>query len=111
MKHNLFEHITAQLPDELMTTLHERDGVRIERIVSRGHATPEDQWYDQPWDEWVILLSGSAVLAFDQGSAPVTLQPGDYVLLPAGLRHRVAYTEPEVDSVWLAVHFDGASRC
>ena len=106
MKDNLFEHIPARLPDELMETLHHREGVRIERIVSRGHSTPEGQWYDQSWDEWVILLSGRAVLEFDQGRAPVSLQPGDYVMLPAGLRHRVAFTEPEVDSVWLAVHFN-----
>ncbi len=111
MKHNLFEHIPAQLPDELMATLQERDGVRIERIVSRGHVTPKGQWYDQPGDEWVVLLSGCAVLEFAQGRAPMTLLPGDYMLLPAGLRHRVAYTEPEVDSVWLAVHFAGASHC
>lgn len=110
MKANLFEHIPTELPDELMETLHEAGGVRIERIVSRGQTTPEGQWYDQPWDEWVILLSGSAELEFDQGGASVTLQPGDYVLLPAGLRHRVAFTAPDEDSVWLAVHIDGANH-
>jgi len=110
MKNNLFAHIPARMPDELMETLHEAGDVKIERIVSRGHTTPEGHWYEQSWDEWVVLLSGSAVLAFDQGRAPVTLQPGDYVLLPAGLRHRVAFTEPDEDSVWLAVHIDSATR-
>ncbi|WP_257263159.1 cupin domain-containing protein [Endozoicomonas sp. ONNA2] len=103
MKNNLFEHIPEELPEELFETLQESRGVKIERIVSRGHTTPPGEWYDQAWDEWVVLLSGSAVLEF-AGESPVTLHAGDYLMLPFGYRHRVAWTDPDVDTIWLAVH-------
>jgi len=103
---NLFEHIPADLPDELFQTLAVKNGVRIERIVSDGHATPQGEWYDQEWDEWVLLVSGGATLRFDDGAAPLILKPGDHVMIPAGCRHRVERTAPGQKTVWLAVHFD-----
>lgn len=106
MINNLFENIPEALPEELFEVLQESGDVKIERIVSRGHATPEGEWYDQSWDEWVVLLKGLAVLAFDRDKEPVSLKPGDCMFLPAGLRHRVAWTEPDVDSIWLAIHFN-----
>ena len=33
---------------------------KIERIVSRGHASPEDFWYDQEENEWVMVVKGTA---------------------------------------------------
>ena len=76
-----------------------------QRIVSSGHVTPENQWYDQDGDEWVVVLRGSARLQFDGEAAPVSLQPGDYVLIPARRRHRVEWTQPGKPTVWLALHF------
>ena len=102
---NLYEHIPANVPKELFQILAEKNGVRIERIVSDGHATPPDQWYDQGWDEWVLLISGEATLLFDDSAAPLVLKPGDYVMSPAGHRHRVEQTDPLHKTVWLAVHF------
>lgn len=102
-QHNLFRNIPATLPAELFDTLLQRDGLRLERIVSAGHATPEGEWYDQAWDEWVILLSGSATLRFE-GEAPQRLTPGDYLLIPAHRRHRVEATDHHAQSVWLALH-------
>jgi cupin 2 domain-containing protein len=103
---NLFENIPDDLPDELIQTLHERGSVRIERIVSRGHASPEGFWYDQDQDEFVVLLSGAAVLEMKDGEelCEVEMRPGDYVLIPARRRHRVVSTELGADSVWLAIH-------
>ena len=43
---NLFADLPAHLPAELATTLLEADDVRVERIVSHGHASPEGFWYD-----------------------------------------------------------------
>ncbi len=106
MKNNLFENIPSDLPEELFETLHRFGDVKIERIVSRGHATPEGEWYDQSWDEWVVLLTGLAILDFDGDKESVSLKSGDFIFLPAGLRHRVAWTEPGVDSIWLAIHFN-----
>ena len=103
IKHNLYGDIPASLPQELFTTLLQREGMRLERIVSAGHATPEGEWYDQPQEEWVVLMSGSAVLQIE-GEAPVALQPGDYLLLPAHCRHRVVATDSTMKSVWLALH-------
>ncbi len=74
------------------------------RIVSYDHAMPEDRWYDQSDDEWVIVLQGGAKLAFDDGSGPVDLFAGDYLYIPAHRRHRVAWTDPVGPTVWLAVH-------
>jgi cupin 2 domain-containing protein len=101
---NLFAAIPAALPEELLHTLWQTPELRIERIVSRGHVTPPGQWYDQDADEWVVLLRGSAVLRIDGREEPLELRPGDYVLLPAHLRHRVEWTDPAQDSIWLAVH-------
>lgn len=63
--HNLFDGILPTLQKELFETLAESGAVRIERIVSDGQATPSGEWYDQGWDEWVLLVSGEATLRFD----------------------------------------------
>ncbi|MDD2852619.1 MAG: cupin [Desulfuromonadaceae bacterium] len=103
---NLFDTIPASLPEELFQTLAESEKCRIERIVSDGHATPQDEWYDQEWDEWVLLVSGGATLRFAESDSPMILQPGDHLLIPAGCRHRVDETAAGQKTVWLAVHFE-----
>ena len=102
---NLFDGIPASLPDELTEILLSRRGLRIERIVSRGHASPEGFWYDQAEDEWVLLLAGSAGLAFEDEAEARTLGPGDHLHIPAHRRHRVAWTAADTDTIWLAVFF------
>ena len=103
---NLFADIPAGvLQEELFQTLAESGGTRIERIVSDGHATPPGEWYDQGWDEWVLLVSGRATLRFDGDDTPLILKPGDHVMIPAGCRHRVEWTDQEQKTIWLAVHF------
>ncbi len=78
-------------------------GARVERILSRGAASPPDFWYEQAWDEFVLVVSGAAVLAFADGSER-RLDAGDYAILPALCRHRVAWTDPGQETLWLAVH-------
>ncbi|MDD2732576.1 MAG: cupin domain-containing protein [Desulfuromonadaceae bacterium] len=104
---NLFEHIPATISEELFQTLAESGGARIERIVSDGHASPPGEWYDQKWDEWVLLVSGGATLLFENNAAQIILLPGDHVMIPAGCRHRVERTDQTQKTVWLAVHFGG----
>ncbi|MFC3124090.1 cupin domain-containing protein [Pseudoroseomonas globiformis] len=82
-------------------------GGRVERILSRGAASPDGFWYEQEWDEFVLVLSGAAVLAFPDAGEH-RLEAGDYAVLPALCRHRVAWTDPEQETVWLAVHLPGA---
>ncbi|MDZ8118648.1 cupin domain-containing protein [Pontiella agarivorans] len=100
---NLFEDIPENLPEELMEVLAESSNVRIERIVSDGHASPSDFWYDQDQNEWVLLVSGSAVLEFDDRK--LEMNPGDHILIPAHEKHRVASTAQTGKTIWLAVFF------
>ncbi|MFA5493579.1 MAG: cupin domain-containing protein [Porticoccaceae bacterium] len=104
---NLFAGIPERLPDELFDTLLSGAEFRLERIVSQGHATPPGQWYDQDEDEWVLLLQGAAALRLEERAEPVTLRPGDHLLLPARCRHRVEWTAAGADTVWLALFFTG----
>jgi cupin 2 domain-containing protein len=103
---NLFADIPRVMPDELVGEILRTNAFRIERIVSRGHASPPGFWYDQETDEWVLLVKGSASLGFADGSE-IALAPGDHLLIPRHVRHRVERTAPEADTVWLVVHFGG----
>jgi cupin 2 domain-containing protein len=107
MKRNLFEEIPGELPEELIDVLAESERVKIERIISEGHASPEGFWYDQEQDEWVLLISGSAALSIEKeaGIEAVELTPGDHLLIPAHQRHRVESTSESEKTIWLAVHF------
>lgn len=102
---NLFADLPARLPDELVTTLLEAADVRIERIVSHGHASPDGFWYDQPQGEWVLVLTGAARLRFEDET--LDMKPGDFVNIPARKKHRVEWTTPDEPTVWLAVHYGG----
>jgi cupin 2 domain-containing protein len=93
------------LLDEVADILVERRGLRIERIVSTGQATPEGQWYDQETDEWVLVVAGAARLKIEDEDRDRELAQGDWLLLPAHCRHRVAWTLSEPPTIWLAVHF------
>lgn len=100
---NLFADVPANLPEELFQSLVEKPGLRIERIVSHGHRSPDGFWYDQDTDEWVVLLQGAARLEFENGGSQ-ELTPGDHAWIAAHQRHRVAWTDPHQQTIWLAVH-------
>lgn len=100
---NLFANLPNQLPEELISPLVENSNVRIERIVSQGHRSPDGFWYDQHEDEWVLLLQGRASLRFDEEPESRELEPGDWVHIPAHRRHRVESTADDELTIWLAV--------
>lgn len=100
---NLFSELPLKLPDELFTTLLEATNLRIERIVSTGHSSPENFWYDQDQHEWVIVLKGAAQLRFEDRI--VEMNPGDFVTIPAHTKHRVEWTTANEPTIWLAVHY------
>jgi cupin 2 domain-containing protein len=102
---NLFSGIPQHIPAELFTSLLEAPGVKIERIVSHGHASPPDFWYDQDRNEWVIVLTGAARLRFENDEQLIDMKPGDFVHIPAHRRHRVDWTALDEATVWLAVHY------
>lgn len=101
---NLFADVPMNLSGELTTILAQSQQVRIERIVSHGHASAQDHWYDQEEHEWVLVLRGEATLQFEQDKS-VHLKPGDHLLIPAHQKHRVQWTTPTEPTVWLAVFY------
>jgi cupin 2 domain-containing protein len=103
---NLFAGIPPRLTHEEITTLLASPRLRIERIVSRGQASPPGFWYDQPQAEWVIVLAGRAELKFDDAAATTRMEPGDWLHIAAHRRHRVEWTDPTQATIWLAVHHD-----
>ena len=105
---NLFDDVPRALPAERIDVLLDTPAVRIERIVSLGHATPSGEWCDQARDEWVVVLRGRARVRIEGESDDLALGVGDHLLLRAHVRHRVEWTDPAGPTVWLAVFFDTA---
>jgi cupin 2 domain-containing protein len=103
---NLFSNTPTDIPDEIVEVLTESPHVRVERIVSAGHASPDGFWFDQEKSEWVLLLRGEAKLQFAGESSSRYLTAGDYLLIPAHKKHRVEWTTPHGPTIWLAVHYD-----
>lgn len=99
---NLFAEIPENLDQELVEGLLRDRWVRIERIVSRGQSSPPDFWYDQAEHEWVVVLAGKARLNIERQSE-IILGPGDTLYLSAHTKHRVEWTDPQQDTIWLAV--------
>ena len=102
---SLFELVSPETGEEAIEELLREQNARIERIVSRGHSSPPDFWYDQAENEWVVLLAGRARLQFADEADLLELAPGDYVNIPAHVRHRVTWTDTDCDTVWLAVFY------
>ena len=102
--HNIFDCIPENLDEEIFQQLVDGDSIRIERIISRGHSSPESGWYDQDRNEWVLVLKGEAILLL-KDEPPVNLKAGDYINIPAHKKHRVEWTDPDSETIWLAVHY------
>ena len=101
---NVFADVAEASEHEQVKDLLSTADVRIERIVSTGHASPPNFWYDQDWTEWILLLAGSAGLLLEGEAAPRPLKSGDYICIDAHRRHRVAWTDKARPTVWLAIH-------
>ncbi|HYA39889.1 MAG TPA: cupin domain-containing protein [Syntrophobacteraceae bacterium] len=104
-KGNIYSAIPDRLPEESFETLAGSEEVKIERIVSDSHSSPQGSWYDQDKNEWVLVLSGNAGLRFEGEEEMLILRPGDWVDIPAHVRHRVEWTDPKDKTVWLAVFY------
>jgi cupin 2 domain-containing protein len=103
--YNLFSNLPVDCQKESFENILCGRNIRIERIVSTGQITAEGDWYDQPHEEWVLLLSGGAELLIESKSETLKLKAGDSVLLPSRCRHRVVWTDPDQKTIWLAVHY------
>lgn len=99
---NIFSGIPKNLEREIFDILIKNDTLTIERIISKGQQS--SSWYDQKENEWVMVLKGEAVLTFeDQTSVP--LKEGDFINIPSHKKHRVSWTDPENETIWLAIHY------
>jgi cupin 2 domain-containing protein len=105
MIENIFKNIPHNLSDELNQTLVKNNKIRIERIVSKGHSSPKDFWYDQEENEWVILLKGKAKIVFKENLRSQVLSVGDFLNIPAHTHHRVDWTGPNQETIWLAIFY------
>ena len=105
---NILSSLPGNAAQEDISALLATSNLRIERIVSHGHASPEGFWYDQDWAEWVIVVQGSAELLFEGESVPRVLKAGDYLAIAPHARHRVTATDPRAPTVWLPFQSD---RC
>jgi cupin 2 domain-containing protein len=104
---NIFENVPAELKEELFETLAKNKNIRIERIISLGQTTPENKWYDQDENEFVLLLKGEAELLFESEEKQ-KLKSGDYLIIPAHLKHRVVYTSENPECIWLTVFYNNS---
>lgn len=104
MKNNIFSHLPKNLTEEVFQTISQSSTVKIERIISKGQVTPENEWYDQEENEFVMVLKGEAVLEFEKEKEQ-SLKEGDYIDIKAHQKHRVKWTPPDQETIWLAVFY------
>jgi len=105
---NIFDAIPDNLEAEVVERLLEDEAVTIERIISKGHQSPASGWYDQDKNEWVMVLRGEAVLRFADESptkSSIKLKAGDFINIPAHKKHKVEWTTPDTETIWLAIHY------
>lgn len=99
---NLLRQLPEDLREEVFENILDTPSLRIERIVSKGHTSTD--WYDQTQSEWVMVVQGSATIAYDSGEN-FSLQAGDYLNIPARQRHKVTHTDKHQETIWLAIHY------
>ena len=103
-KLNIFQNIPTNLKEEIFQDIISNDKLKIERIISKGHKSNDDEWYDQDTNEWVMVVKGVATLSF-MDAEDVHLKEGDYLNIPAHTKHRVLWTKEDVETIWLAIHY------
>ncbi|MBK1791123.1 cupin domain-containing protein [Persicirhabdus sediminis] len=101
---SLLDPLPSQLGEEVFEILAQSDAVKIERIVSRGHSSPAEGWYDQSQNEWVMVVSGAGVVEYDNGEE-FYLAAGEFLHIPAHQKHKVSWTDAKQPTVWLAVFY------
>ena len=101
---NLLESIPVDIGEEIFTELVRGENLRIDRIISKGQSSPASGWYDQDENEWVMVVKGEAKISFEDDSI-VHLKAGGYINIPAHTKHKVAWTKPDTETIWLAVHY------
>ena len=100
---NIYGALPISSNKEIFEELLKTNNVTIERIISAGHRSPESGWYDQEKNEWVLVLKGKATLAFED-QLTIDLNEGDYINIPSNKKHKFTCTDPDRETIWLAIH-------
>lgn len=103
LKSNILENLPSSIAAETLETIVQTDKLKIERIISKGHQSTDGFWYDQDQAEWVMLVKGQARIQFE--NEVIELHAGDYLNIDAHRKHRIEWTTPEEESIWLAVFY------
>lgn len=101
---NIFEDFPERQESEYLELLLSNPAFKMEKIISQGHVSPDNFWYDQNKNEFVLLISGNARISFENNYT-IDLKPGDYLIIPAHKKHRVDFTKPGEKTIWLTIHF------
>ncbi len=102
-KQNLLTNVPTSIPDEIFETIISELNIKIERIISTGHKSEPDFWYDQDQSEWILLLKGEARLQFEDKT--IHLTSGDYLNIAPHQKHRINWMTSEEKTIWLAVFY------
>ena len=102
-KQNLLTGVPTSIPDEIFETIISKSNIKIERIISKGHKSEPNFWYDQDQSEWILILKGEARLQFEDKS--IYLTSGDYLNIAPHQKHRIDWTTPEEETIWVAVFY------
>lgn len=95
---NIFNTRTAKIKKEIFEELLTTKSFTVERIISQGHSSAKEFWYDQDTNEFVLILQGSAKLRFENGKI-LNMKKGDYILIPSHIKHRVDWTDPKIKHI------------
>ena len=101
---NIFQSIPENLDEEIFDLLIQNKNIKVERIISKGQTSPKSGWYNQEQDEWVIVLKGEAIISFRDGE-DISLKVGSHINIPAHTQHKVKWTNPDRETIWLAIHY------
>ena len=92
--------IPNQSDSEIFETIFKNKNMRVERIISYGQSTPDDFWYDQDEDEFVVVLEGFAKILYDINEI-YELKKDESLLIPSHQKHKVIYTTNP--TIWLCI--------
>ena len=104
MLKNIFSTQDINSENEFIEDLLKTDNFKVERIISEGHVTEKNFWYDQETNEFVLLIKGEAKIKYENEEI-VLLAPGDWLIIPAHKKHRVEWTSETEKTFWLTIHY------
>ncbi len=99
---NIYKDLPDASSNEVFQQIFDNEFIKIERIISKGQSSPDNFWYDQMWGEWVLLIEGFAKLEF-QNDGIIGMSPGDYLYIPPNKKHRIIFTTPDKETIWLTI--------